>query len=74
VREVIMKMTAQTSVTLARNVTEPRPPKTEVEFPPPPRAAIPSPFPGWSRMTKIKKTLTSTCSVVTMANNMGCGC
>ncbi len=60
VSEVIMKMAAHTSVTLARNVTEPRPPNTLLAPPPPPKAAMPSARPGWSRMTKIRKRLTST--------------
>ena len=46
VSEVIMKIAAQTSVTLARNVTEPRPPKTLLALPPPPNAAMPSARPG----------------------------
>ena len=61
VSEVIMKMIAQTVVTLERKVTDPRPPKAVFAPPPPPaNAAIPSAFPGWSRITKMRKTLTTT--------------
>ena len=61
VSEVIMKMIAQTVVTLDKNVTDPRPPKTVCDDPPPPaRAAMASPFPGWRRITKIRKILTMT--------------
>src|SRR5207237_10418723 len=69
VSEVTMKMIAQTVVTLLRNVTEPRPPKTVFEEPPPPaKAAIASPFPGWRRITKIRNTLTMTWMVTMNAN------
>ena len=72
VKEVTMKMIAQTVVTLLRNVTEPRPPKTVFADPPPPaKAAIASPFPGWSRMTKMRKTLTTTWMVTMNANMRG---
>ncbi len=65
-----MKMIAQTVVTLERKVTDPRPPKTVFEPPPPPpaRPAMASPFPGWRRMTKIRKILTTTWSVMMNAN------
>src|SRR2546430_13776714 len=72
VKDVTMKMIAQTVVTLLRKVTEPRPPKTGFADPPPPaKAAIASPFPGWSRMTKMRKTLTTTWMVTTNANMRG---
>src|SRR2546421_4788160 len=72
VKDVTMKMIAQTVVTLLRKVTEPRPPKTVFADPPPPaNAAIASPFPGWSRMTKMRKTLTTTWMVTTNANMRG---
>src|SRR5947209_19203701 len=65
-----MKIAAQTSVTLARNVTDPRPPNTEVLLPPP-SAAMASPFPGWRRITKMRKTLTTTCSAMMNQGPMG---
>src|SRR5437016_8527601 len=69
VSEVIMKTMAQIAVTLLRNVTDPRPPKTVLAEPPPPaKAAIASPFPGCSRMTKMRKTLTMTWMVMMKAN------
>ena len=61
---------AQTVVTLERKVTDPRPPKTVFAPPPPAKAAIASPFPGCRRMTKMRKTLTTTWTV-TMKANMG---
>src|SRR5205814_1773341 len=53
VSEVSMKMIAHPVVTLLRKVTDPRPPKTVFDDPPPPaKAAMASPFPGCKRMTK----------------------
>ena len=63
-----MKMMAQPAVILERTVTEPRPPKTVFEEPPPPpNAAMPSAFPGCIRITKMRKTLTMTCSAMVKA-------
>ena len=57
-------MIAHPVVTLLRKVTDPRPPKTVFDDPPPPaKAAMASPFPGCKRMTKMRKTLTTTCTV-----------